>query len=84
MKDKDQEERALRRLRLMTDITCRILASPGITLAETRNLIFQVRSQAMVYFPGKSKTFDMIYGRRFHRILEEKGKLFSISYPFWN
>ncbi|MBS1271555.1 MAG: hypothetical protein MAGBODY4_00687 [Candidatus Marinimicrobia bacterium] len=84
MQSKAQEEKALRRLRLMTDITCQTLAKGSTTLTEAYNLIFHVRRQALSLFPDKADTFDMIYGRRFHRILEEKGELFSIAYPFWN
>jgi len=79
-----EEQRAIRRLRFISDVTCRLLSDPEITPGEALNLIYEARTQALTMFPGKAETFDMIYGRRFHRILERKGRFFSASYPFWN
>lgn len=84
MNTTQEEQRALRRLRRLTDVTCRLLSDPGITLGESIQLIFEARTQALTMFPDKEATFDMIYGRRFHHILETKGKFFSSFYPFWN
>lgn len=84
METLQEEERAIRRLRFISDVTCRLLSDSGITLSESLNLIFEARTQALTMFPGKAETFDMIYGRRFHRILADKGFFFSGSYPFWN
>ena len=79
-----KEQRAIRRLRRLSDMTCRLLSDPGTTLSESLNLIYHTRKQALTMFPDKADTFDMIYGRRFYRILESKGKFFSDRYPFWN
>ena len=84
MKTQAEENRAIRRLRLLTDVTCQTLCNPKISLGETLHLIYHARKQALTMFPEKAGTFDMIYGRRFLRILEEKGAFFRSSYPFWN
>lgn len=84
MRSEAQEEQALRRLRLMTDFACQTLSAPHTSLSESLLLVYRVRTQAIAMFPDKSATFDMIYGRRFYRILNEKGPLFVANYPFWN
>jgi len=84
MNTAQDENRAIRRLRRLADVTCRLLSDPAITLGDSMQLIFQARTQALAMFPEKTETFDMIYGRRFYRILQTKGKFFSSFYPFWN
>ncbi|MBD3273932.1 MAG: hypothetical protein GF372_01400 [Candidatus Marinimicrobia bacterium] len=84
MNTRSEENKAIRRLRRMTDFTCQLLQNPKISLSQAMNLIYETRREALTMFPDKSETFDMIYGRRFIRILEQKGKFFSSMMPFWN
>lgn len=84
MNSSRQEEKALRKIRLLADFTCRMLADSQTTLGESLRYIYNARETALSLFPDKARTFDMIYGRRFSRILERKGKFFSTRYPFWN
>lgn len=84
MRTKPEEDRAIRRLRIIADITCHTLSQKSTSLGEALQLIFQARKQALQMFPEKMATFDMIYGRRFLRILQSKGAFFSQIYPFWN
>lgn len=84
MRSQTEEDRALRKLRLLVDTASHVLAAPTITLGETMRIIYNTRTKAILMFPDKAETFDMIYGRRFIRILEHKGMFFSSRVPFWN
>ena len=84
LRTQPEEDRAIRRLRIISDITCHTLSQQSTSLGEALQLIFQARRQALQMFPEKAATFDMIYGRRFVKILESKGAFFHQAYPFWN
>jgi len=84
MRSRIEEDKAIRKLRLLTDTACQILSNPGISLGDALRVIFNTRTKALSLFPDKAETFDMIYGRRFSRILENKGVFFSSRFPFWN
>jgi hypothetical protein len=69
------EELKLKKLRLMMDLTATFLRQAGISLVEAQSLIADAREKALVLFPGKGETFDLIYGSRFRRILTERYQL---------
>ena len=69
-----QENKKLRRLQLMVDLTIQILyQSEGLTLHQGLEYINQVRKYAIGLFPRKGKTFDLIYRPRLLRVLQERG-----------
>jgi len=84
MRSKTEEDKAIRQLRILTDTARNILANPNLTLGESLQVIYNTRKKAISLFPDKANTFDMIYGRRFVKILEAKGRFFSTRFPFWN
>ncbi len=68
-----EEERKIRRLRALADFTCSLLSQQeDITLEEGLRIIQGVKSFALMLFPDKEETFDLIYGARFLRILNER------------
>jgi hypothetical protein len=67
-----EEDKKLRRLRFLADFTAQVLAQEKLTIDEALDLINGTRRAALNLFPGKGETFDMIYGRRFQRILRER------------
>lgn len=69
------EERKLRRLRLLVDVTAAVIAQSDLSLARAQELVAFCRAQALELFPDKAETFDLIYGSRFRRILTEKYRL---------
>jgi hypothetical protein len=75
-----EEERRLRRLRFLVDFTTQVLAQEKFTIDEALDLINGTKQAALNLFPGKEKTFDLIYGRRFERILRER--FASAGQPF--
>lgn len=69
-----QENKKLRRLQLMVDLTIQILyQTEGLTLQQGLDYINQVRKYAVELFPRKGKTFDLIYRPRLLRVLQERG-----------
>jgi len=78
MDDKEklqEEEKKIRQLRAAADLTRSIIFQGDITYGEALNLVENFKSFALKLFPGKDKTFELIYRPRFNRVLEEKYRL---------
>ena len=69
------EEAKLQKLRGITNLTVALLYQADLTLTDAQTLIAQTRSKALVLFPDKADTFDLIYSSRFRRILAERYRL---------
>jgi hypothetical protein len=68
-----QENRMLRRLRFLVDLTFATIAQDdSLTLDEAWNHVLALKSAAVAMFPGKEETFDLIYMPRFSRLLAER------------
>jgi len=66
------ESLKIRRLRVTVDLVCNLLRQSDLPLTESVRLVQAVRKSALELFPGKERTFDLIYAPRFARILREK------------
>lgn len=62
----------MRHLRVIVDLTAAILAQEKVTVNEALDLINGTKRAVLHLFPGKEQTYDLIYGRRFARILRER------------
>ncbi len=72
----EQENKRIRRLQLMVQLTIQILyQTRELTLNEGLNHIRNARQFALQLFPGKGDTFDLIYKPRMLRVLRERGIL---------
>ncbi len=69
-----EEERKLRRLRIIVDMTRNMILQQPINYEEAYELVKFVKREALQLFPGKEETFDIIYRSRFNRLLNEKFK----------
>ncbi len=69
---KDDEDRALRELRVRVDLACAVLLQQSMSLNEALSLTHAVKRFALERFPDKEDVFDLIYGSRFRRILSER------------
>ncbi|UCF63313.1 MAG: hypothetical protein JSW33_12195 [bacterium] len=75
-KDIEIENKKLRYLRLMVDLTTQVLyQTHDLTLTEGLRYIDNARKFAEELFPSKGKTFDLIYRPRLMRVLQERGIL---------
>lgn len=68
---KDEEKR-MRHLRAIVDLTAAVLAQEKMTIDEALDLINATKRTVLRLFPGKEHTYNIIYGRRFERILRER------------
>lgn len=64
-----EEERALRALRKVMDITARKLTDPQTPEEDVERLLTSTREWVLKVFPDKEHAYDSIYKPRFERIL---------------
>lgn len=68
-----EENRRLRRLRLLVDFTlARLYQDPDLSLLEALQLAERCRDAALAMFPGKETAFELIYRPRFERVLNAR------------
>jgi hypothetical protein len=67
-----EENRKIRRMRLLVDLTCSLLAQADLSSVEMTNLVNATKQKVLELFPGKETTFDLIYKPRFTRIIRER------------
>ena len=63
------ENRRMKRLRILVNLTTAELMQSDMTLAEARAVVERMRGAALALFPGSEATFELIYGSRFERII---------------
>jgi hypothetical protein len=67
------EDRMIRRLRFLVDLTFATIAQDGsLTLEEAWEHVRALKGAAVAMFPGKEETFDLVYLPRFSRLLRER------------
>ena len=86
-----EENRRLRRLRILVDFTlARLYQDPDLSLLDALQMTERCRDAALTLFPGKETAFDLIYRPRFERVLyarwphdmpEELGESFVLGEP---
>lgn len=65
-----EEDRRIRRLRLLADLTLsRLYQDPGLSFLDALQLVERLRDAALALFPGKEATFDLVYRPRFERVI---------------
>lgn len=66
-----EEERKLRRLRLIISLTTSVIAEGNLSFNESLRMIEGAKRAALAIFPDKEAVFDLIYIPRFRRLLNE-------------
>jgi hypothetical protein len=70
---KIEEDKLIRRLRFLVDLTFATLAQDdSLTLEEAWEHVRALKAAAVAMFPGKDETFDLLYLPRFSRLLAER------------
>ena len=64
------EQRRMRRVRFIVDFTSSVLMQSGLTRAEGEELVAAARERILELFPGREQTYEILYGRRFARLLD--------------
>jgi hypothetical protein len=70
-----EENRKLRYLRFMVDLALAEIRSGSFSLSQARQVVENLRSQALLLFPGKENAFDVIYRPRLQRAITETFQL---------
>lgn len=68
----EEEERKIRRLRRLVDLTMAILMQAPLSPEEAINLIEGTKRAALSMFPDKEFVYDLVYTPRFRRIIAER------------
>ena len=73
LEEKQEEQRKLRRLQLVLNMTLSVLRQdPHLTLAQANAMIGDCKAAALAMFPDKESTFDLLYAPRLQRAVEER------------
>lgn len=67
-----EENKKIKTLRLLVDTACLALSQGGLNREESWEMVEKVKQWALILFPGKEETFDLLYLPRFRRIIEER------------
>jgi predicted kinase len=68
----EAEQRNMRLLRTIVDLTAAILRQGNLTIPEAIELVQATRKRVLQLFPGKEDVYDLIYRARFERIIQER------------
>jgi hypothetical protein len=67
------EQKMVRRLRILVDLTTALIAQDdSLTLEQGWEHVQALKAAAVAMFPGKAEVFDLIYLPRFSRLLAER------------
>jgi hypothetical protein len=65
------ETARVRKVRHLVDIATSLIMQAGMSRREAETLVAGVRSRILDLFPGSEDTFEIVYGPRFRRIIDE-------------
>jgi hypothetical protein len=66
------EEKRMRRLRFLVNLTQGVLMQADLTLREAFEIMNDTKKAALALFPDKESVYDLIYTPRFKRIIAER------------
>ena len=66
-----EESRKIRYLRFLVDFSILSIQQGSLSPQEAMRMMEDAKRAACSLFPGKEATFDLIYGSRFRRTIEE-------------
>lgn len=67
-----EEEKRIRKLRFIVNLTQAVLMQADLTLREAFDLVADAKNAASILFPGKEDVFDLVYAPRLRRIIHER------------
>jgi len=70
-----EENRKVRRLQIVVNLTLNVLAQSDLPVEEASELVAQTRRFALDLFPDKELAYDLIYQPKFKRLMTEKYRL---------
>jgi hypothetical protein len=70
--DLAEENRKIRYMRILTDLTFQRLCVENMTLPEARHAVDELRAAAGRMFPGKLSVFELVIEPRMERVIRER------------
>jgi hypothetical protein len=70
--DIDKEDKKIKTVKFIVDLTQAILMQSDLTLAEATQLIEDTKRAVLRLFPDKEEVYELIYTPRFRRIIAER------------
>ena len=67
-----EEQRKIRQLKIIVDLTTAILHQATLSLPEALRLVKATKKSVLNLFPDKEDTYNLIFKPRFERIIKEK------------
>jgi hypothetical protein len=61
----------VRKVRHLVDLATSLITQSRLTRSEAEQLVAAVRERILQLFPGAEETYEVIYARRFRRLIEE-------------
>ena len=66
-----EEARRARHVRVIVDLTCSVIMQSRMPRSEAEALVRAARCRILELFPGRDETYELLYARRFARLVEE-------------
>ncbi len=66
-----EEERRIRYVRFIVDFTSSVIMQGTLPRREAEAMVSAARARILELFPGGERTYELVYSRRFRRLLEE-------------
>ena len=61
----------MRYLRVLVDFAAGVIVQSRISRVEAERIVEATRRKVLQLFPGKAETYDIIYRRRFERLIRQ-------------
>jgi len=68
----EEEDKKIRQLRFIIDLTQAVLMQADLSLEEALNMVDITKKVALTLFPDKEDVYELIYTPRFRRIIAER------------
>jgi len=68
----NHEDKNLRYFKRVIDLNMAVIAQTRMPIEEAHQIVASVKELAVRLFPEKGDVFDMVYGARFKRLINEK------------
>jgi hypothetical protein len=66
-----EEDGRMRQLELIVRLTSHVIAQGNLTRSEAQAYVASARARILELFPGREETFELLYRRRFERLILE-------------
>jgi hypothetical protein len=67
----DDEAGRVRKVRHLVDLATSLIMQAQMTRRDAEQLVASVRERILTLFPGAEETFELLYARRFQRLIDE-------------